>query len=441
MHNHIIRVSVLSVLLFLCMSAIGLASLFGLAWYVYLWAVFPFFALNIFPFPVKRPSFPIRMVSEGADLLCAFLVTAAMQCFYTVWAWFSLFNRFSLPFFVHLIAVILFLSLLFWNGVLRVYCTASMIGLKWRILGVLCGYIPIANLIVLAKIISLSYLEVRLEEERDRRNCARQNERICSTKYPIVLIHGVFFRDTHFFNYWGRIPKELQKNGAKLFYGGQQSALPISESAQELVHTIRHITESTGCGKVNLIAHSKGGLDCRYAITHLGMGAYVASLTTINTPHYGCVFADWLLNRVSPKIRDTVARSYNAALRKLGDRTPDFLGAVNDLRASSCKKFNEQTPDIPGVYYQSVGSHINRPLRGIFPLCFSYALVRYFDGPNDGLVNESAARWGQRFFCLSSESDGISHADVIDLMRHDKPDFDVREFYVQLVSDLKQKGL
>ena len=62
MHNHIIRVSVLSVLLFLCMSAIGLASLFGLAWYVYLWAVFPFFALNIFPFPVKRPSFPIRMV-------------------------------------------------------------------------------------------------------------------------------------------------------------------------------------------------------------------------------------------------------------------------------------------------------------------------------------------------------------------------------------------
>ena len=71
----------------------------------------------------------------------------------------------------------------------------------------------------------------------------------------------------------------------------------------------------------------------------------------------------------------------------------------------------------------------------------SYALLRYFDGPNDGLVNESAARWGQRFFCLSSESDGISHADVIDLMRHDKPDFDVREFYVQLVSDLKQKGL
>lgn len=45
MHNHIIRVSVLSVLLFLCMSAIGLASLFGLAWYVYLWAVFPFLRL------------------------------------------------------------------------------------------------------------------------------------------------------------------------------------------------------------------------------------------------------------------------------------------------------------------------------------------------------------------------------------------------------------
>lgn len=43
------------------------------------------------------------------------------------------------------------------------------------------------------------------------------------------------------------------------------------------------MTEETGCEKVNIIAHSKGGLDSRYAISRLGMDQYTASLTTINS--------------------------------------------------------------------------------------------------------------------------------------------------------------
>jgi triacylglycerol lipase len=35
---------------------------------------------------------------------------------------------------------------------------------------------------------------------------------------------------------------------------------------------------------------------------------------------------------------------------------------------------------------------------------------------------------------------GISHGDVIDLNRENFDGFDVREYYVQLVSDLRQKG-
>ena len=35
---------------------------------------------------------------------------------------------------------------------------------------------------------------------------------------------------------------------------------------------------------------------------------------------------------------------------------------------------------------------------------------------------------------------GISHGDVIDLNRENIPGYDVREFYVDLVSDLKDKG-
>ena len=58
------------------------------------------------------------------------------------------------------------------------------------------------------------------------------------------------------------------------------------------------IVRETGCEKVNVIAHSKGGLDTKYAIAKLGMNKHIASLTTINTPHNGCEFADYLLTEI-----------------------------------------------------------------------------------------------------------------------------------------------
>ena len=112
------------------------------------------------------------------------------------------------------------------------------------------------------------------------------------------MVHGVFFRDFRFFDYWGRIPNDLKENGATIYYGNHSSALPVSLSASEIASRIHDIVSSTGCGKVNIIAHSKGGLDCRYAISELGISKYVASLTMINTPNRGCEFADYLLSKV-----------------------------------------------------------------------------------------------------------------------------------------------
>lgn len=72
----------------------------------------------------------------------------------------------------------------------------------------------------------------------------------------------------------------------------------MEDSGRELAERIRQIVEETGCGKVNIIAHSKGGLDSRAAIAHCGMDPYVAILTTINTPHRGCIFAEYLLGQL-----------------------------------------------------------------------------------------------------------------------------------------------
>ena len=62
----------------------------------------------------------------------------------------------------------------------------------------------------------------------------RAESEICKTKYPILLVHGVFFRDFRYVNYWGRIPKELQRNGATVYYGQQQSAAAVEDSGREL---------------------------------------------------------------------------------------------------------------------------------------------------------------------------------------------------------------
>ena len=136
-----------------------------------------------------------------------------------------------------------------------------------------------------------------------------------------------------------------------------------------------------------------------------------------------------------------MSKTYNAALAKLGDPNPDFLEAVNDLRASACRERNETVLDVPGVYYQSVGSKLNTAAGGRFPLNFSYQLVNYFDGPNDGLVGQNSFRWGERFQLLTVKGKrGISHGDMIDLNRENFDGFDVREFFVQLAADLKKRG-
>ena len=139
--------------------------------------------------------------------------------------------------------------------------------------------------------------------------------------------------------------------------------------------------------------------------------------------------------------RRKIADTYNATLRRLGDEDPDFLAAVTDLTASACERRNAVTPDDPGVVYESVMSYCRRAGHGKFPLNMTHPIVRHFDGKNDGLVSVDSAKWGSRFTLLEPRGKrGISHGDVVDLNRENIPGFDVREFYVELVADLKRRG-
>lgn len=398
---------------------------------------------SIFPELKKYPTFRLRILADGTEQILAFFVTG-IACLgiaaYTIWAAVCS----VIPTLTAVSeGIVLFCAelVIFWNGIIKVYCTSVQLGLKYRVWGIVLGMVMPADLVMLALIYRITRRECAFETEKALLNKSRRDNQLCRTKYPLLLVHGVFFRDSRLMNYWGRIPAELEANGAVIFYGEQQSAASVEDSAAELAERIEQLVQKTGCGKVNIIAHSKGGLDSRYAISKLGSDKYVASLTTINTPHHGCLFAEYLLNTAPEKFVKSVEKIYNSAFKRLGDPNPDFLAAVTDLTNSRCEQFDQDTPDAPGVMYQSVGSHARCSKSGRFPLNLSYPIVKKYDGDNDGLVALTSAPWGEDFTVLHPTGKrGITHADVIDLNRENIPGFDVREFYVQLVNKLKVRG-
>ena len=264
-------------------------------------------------------------------------------------------------------------------------------------------------------------------------------------KYPVLLVHGMGFRDRKHLGYWGRIPRVLEELGVKIYYGGQDSSGSIEGNGEFLAGRIRQLCAEHNIDKFNVIAHSKGGLDIRYAISSLGMGPYIASVTTINTPHngsytvdkllkfpacivrFGCVFADWWF-------------------RLLGDKNPRTYAAIRSFRTYDSQEFNRMNPDDPSVYYQSYAFTCKR-VTGDMLLFISNIVVRAIEGENDGLLTPRAVKWANfRGHLRSVGNRGISHCDEVDMRRRPlskkKGDgiSDITDFYCDVVKELAQMG-
>lgn len=447
---------IFGIIYWLCANAADMLLIFDLSFGIrFLICFFAFIGvilLNVFPLAGKYPSKKIAVLRSGCDRLRLFMISTvltvafqtvlAIKIFPSVFPWDGvssgvILGRWSLC----ALAAVIAESAVFWNGMIRVYIYSVQLGLKHRVLAALFGWIPILNIIYLIKIVRITDLETETETEKLELDDIRAESAVCATRYPILMVHGVFFRDSRYINYWGRIPAALARNGAKIYYGGQQSADSVENCGKELAEKIKSIVCETGCEKVNIIAHSKGGLDSRAAISHYGAAPYVASLTTINTPHNGCIFAEYLLNKVPAKAKNAIAKTYNSTLLKLGDHSPDFLAAVSDLSESACLERNKALSDAEGVLYESVMSYCKKAKSGKFPINVSYPFVKHFDGKNDGLVSVRSAKWGSRFTLIEPLGKrGISHGDMIDLNRENIPGFDVREFYVQTAARLRELG-
>lgn len=264
-------------------------------------------------------------------------------------------------------------------------------------------------------------------------------------KYPVLLVHGMGFRDDKPIGYWGRIPKILEAMGCDVFYGNQDSNGDIETNGHFLASRIDEIIGQTGAEKINIIAHSKGGLDSRYAISTLGVGTKVASLTTISTPHHGSKTVDFLLRLPDPLVH-VVGFCTDLFYRLFGDKKPNSYKVFHTFTTAAAAQFNAENPDCEGVLYQSYAFVMKYPFSDIL-MWLPNLVVKRIEGENDGLLTPAAVQWGEFKGAYSGAGRrGISHCDEIDLRRRplSKPTddgiWDMVEVYKEIVSDLKKKG-
>lgn len=383
----------------------------------------------------------LKILHGGYELVLASIVTFLFETAIYLFLIFKTATPARLLIMNGIICAIL-LYLLFMNGIIRIFTCSGQLGIFKRIALLLFWWIPGLNLFLLHSFTQVSRKEYEFSMEKQQFYEKWKEEKLCKTKYPILMVHGIFFRDWKNFNYWGRIPDELIRHGATIFYSNHQSSASVEQCAEEIKACILKIVKDNGCEKVNIIAHSKGGLDSRYAVSCLGMDRYVASITTINTPHYGCNYVCRILDRISPEFVKFIGKKYESVFTLLGDDNPDFLSGLRDLTDRECARLNGIMTDAPGVYCQSTGSQMGSAKSAMFPLNLGYMIIRIFGGgKNDGLVSTSSMVWGNDLGVLKPKGkQGISHGDVIDLTRKNIEGFDVMGFYTDLIHKLKERG-
>jgi triacylglycerol lipase len=202
---------------------------------------------------------------------------------------------------------------------------------------------------------------------------------------PVVLVHGLFGFDRigvpgAKLHYFRGITRQLEALGCHAHAVRLPAAASVPERAQILCDKIAALPHD----RVDIIAHSLGGLDARYALANLGLAKRVRSLVTVGTPHRGTPLAD--LATDGPLVG---ARRAIAALGMP-------LVALDWLSTAALERFNREVADVPGVRYACVVGGIRADKTPI-PLAIvpAHAYLRRVSGANDGIVPVSSQYWGE----------------------------------------------
>lgn len=238
--------------------------------------------------------------------------------------------------------------------------------------------------------------------------------------YPIILAHGIApfdfitnsllrrlnmlcwdlslaFDRLHYFRL---IMTHLRQHQFDVYPSRVPFAAGATQRAKSLADEVTAVLHDSGKAKVHIIGHSMGGLDARRMIVQEDMGAKVASVTTIGTPHLGTSFADFGLEQGGEQLISLV------------DRTLDLTGFL-DLTRNVWATFNEEACDqeaTNSVVYQTYASKQEHDL--VFtPLRRSWQIVFDEEGENDGLVSYKSQRWKEKLVASDGTEKTIIRKD------------------------------
>lgn len=260
-------------------------------------------------------------------------------------------------------------------------------------------------------------------------------------RYPVIFLHGlmggshVSYRGVY--QYFGSLGCQVNVPDVD----------PVNSSEKrggQLVDIVRSVLTATGSQKVNIIAHSQGGLDARFAISRLGLAPSVASLSMLSTPNRGSPLADLALKDMDNPLSKLFLSSGLGTISDItnanGSSSNDSVAAMQSLSVTYVtQSFNPTVPDIPGVLYQSWAARTGPGTRDTtkvnFKLTQNYLAKK--TGDNDGMVPSASAAWG--IFR------GVLDADHLDLtgtkVGDDEPgQFDHLKFLYSLLSELRAHG-
>lgn len=285
--------------------------------------------------------------------------------------------------------------------------------------------------------------------------------------YPLVLAHGFAgFERIGPLNYFFNVASDLRSRGETVI---EAQVPPFDSSAvraRYLAGIVDDTLRATGACKVNVIAHSQGGIDARFLISSLGYGDRVAGLITVASPHQGTPVADAALGLIPGFSYDLI----NVILRALWGGIASAPGdakvqaSLRQLSRDHMQKvFNPANPDDRRVKYYSVAGRSSGrvadaecagatwgnssridlldPLLAVAVPAFALTSPNpLIPVPNDGLVTVASSRWGTFLGCVPAD-----HLDEVGQIGHLLPDlisgFDHRDLYRRLAQTLHKDGL
>ena len=236
-----------------------------------------------------------------------------------------------------------------------------------------------------------------------------------------------------FFKSFGHIADVLRESGYTVYTANTDGFGSIENNAAQLKAQIQDILKTEDIDKINIIGHSKGGLDSIYMIRELDMADSVASLTTLCTPHRGSSMASKIYG-LPRWITKFIAFWINFWYRIFGDKNPDALTVCRQLRLSS----DDDLPVPEGVYCQSYSATMEKS-RDDFLLTIPLLFSRHWgEAVSDGLVTPESAKYAEyRGDCIE---ESLSHGELVGLTLKKKKLRKVYAFYLNMCRDLSERG-